>query len=70
MVEIEGGQHGTDDAPADDARRDACLRRSSFKTLRSSNRAVITGLDAALDMFSAALAAATPTSYPSPLGGE
>lgn len=69
IVEVDGDQHGTDEALAYDMRRDAYLARDGFRVLRFSNRDVMTELDAVLDTVFAALASATPTPYPSPQGG-
>jgi very-short-patch-repair endonuclease len=69
IIEVDGDQHGTDDALAYDARRDAYLKREGFGLLRFSNREIMTEIDAVLDTVHAALVATTPTPYPSPQGG-
>lgn len=69
IIEVDGDQHGTDEALAYDTRRDAYLKREGFRLLRFSNREVMTELDAVLDTIHAALVATTPTPYPSPQGG-
>ena len=69
IIEVDGDQHGTDEALIYDARRDACLKAGGFRILRFSNREVMTELDPVLDTIFAALAATTPTPYPSPQGG-
>ena len=69
IIEVDGDQHGTDQALAYDARRDAYLQRSGFSILRFSNREVMSELDSVLDTVFAALAATTPTPNPSPQGG-
>lgn len=69
IIEVDGHQHGTDEALAYDARRDAYLKRGGFSLLRFSNREIMTELEAVLDTVHAALVAATPTPYPSPQGG-
>lgn len=69
IIEVDGDQHGTDEALAYDARRDAYLKKNGYRLLRFSNREVMTELEAVLDTVFAALAAPTPTPYPSPQGG-
>ena len=69
IIEVDGDQHGSDEAMAYDARRDAYLKREGFRLLRFTNREVMIELDAVLDTIHAALVAATPTPYPSPQGG-
>ena len=66
IIEIDGNQHGTDEALAYDERRDASLKRDGFRLLRFSNRDVMTELDAVLDTIFAAIAETTLTPYPSP----
>ncbi len=69
IVEVDGHQHGTDQALAYDARRTADLEAQGFRVLRFSNRDVMTGIDGVLDTILAALATPTPTPNPSPQGG-
>ena len=66
IVEVDGDQHGTDEALAYDKRRDAALARDGFRLLRFSNREVMIELDAVLDTVFAAIAETAPTPYPSP----
>ena len=60
IVELDGDQHGTDDALAYDAKRDNYLKRQGFKVLRFSNLEVMTELDAVLDTIFDALNPVTP----------
>jgi very-short-patch-repair endonuclease len=66
-VEVDGNQHGRDDAIARDAQRTAYLEKHGFRVLRFSNRDVMREIDVVLDTVHAALAVPTPT--PSPQGG-
>jgi very-short-patch-repair endonuclease len=65
IIEIDGDQHGSDEALAYDARRDAFLAKDGFRLLRFSNRETMTELEAVLDTIFAALSETTPTPYPS-----
>jgi very-short-patch-repair endonuclease len=67
VVEVDGNQHGRDDAIARDAPRTAYLEKHGFRILRFSNRDVMREIDVVLDTVHAALAVPTPT--PSPQGG-
>jgi very-short-patch-repair endonuclease len=69
IVEVDGNQHGFDEAVARDARRTSYLEGQGFRVLRFSNRDVMTEIDVVLDTIDAALAGATPTPGPSPQGG-
>jgi very-short-patch-repair endonuclease len=69
IVEVDGNQHGFDEAVARDARRTSYLEGQGFRVLRFSNRDVMTEIDVVLDTIYAALAGATPTPGPSPQGG-
>ncbi|WP_048646147.1 endonuclease domain-containing protein [Nitratireductor soli] len=69
IIEVDGHQHGSDEAIAYDARRDAHLVREGFRVLRFSNAEISRELASVLDTIHAALAATTPTPYPSPQGG-
>jgi very-short-patch-repair endonuclease len=69
VVEVDGNQHGTDQALAYDARRTADLEAQGFRVLRFINCDVMAGIDGVLDTILAALAPTTPTPNPSPQGG-
>ena len=69
VVEVDGGQHTTDDATAYDSRRTAFLAGQGFRVLRFSNAEVMQNMEAVLDTIYAALARTTPTPSPSPQGG-
>jgi very-short-patch-repair endonuclease len=69
IVEVDGNQHGFDEAVARDARRTSYLEGQGFRVLRFSNRDVMTEIDVVLGTIYAALAGATPTPGPSPQGG-
>ena len=68
VIEVDGNQHGTDNALRFDARRAAHLETHGFRVLRFSNHDVNTALDSVLDTIFAAFAR-TPTPGPSPQGG-
>jgi very-short-patch-repair endonuclease len=69
VVEVDGGQHGFDDAIAHDARRTAYLQTHGFRVLRFWNHEVMRGIDIVLETIFAALSTTTPTPDPSPQGG-
>jgi very-short-patch-repair endonuclease len=61
IIEVDGDQHGTDEALAYDARRDKYLAKQGFNLLRFSNLEVMTELDAVLDTIFDALNPTPPT---------
>jgi very-short-patch-repair endonuclease len=69
IVEVDGNQHGFEEALARDAKRTSYLEGQGFRILRFSNRDVMTEIDVVLNTIHAALAGATPTPGPSPQGG-
>ncbi len=69
IVEVDGGQHGTDAALDHDARRTAYLEAQGYRVLRFTNHEVMRSINVILDTLHAALAGATPTPGPSPQGG-
>jgi very-short-patch-repair endonuclease len=66
VIELDGGQHGTDEGRAKDGERDAWLGARGYRVLRFWNAEVLTNLEGVLMMVGAAL----PPSQPSPAGGE
>ena len=70
IVELDGNQHGTDEALSYDARRTALIESHRFRVLRLTNHEVNIALESVLDTIAAALPP-TPTPSPSPQkGGE
>ncbi|WP_322098895.1 endonuclease domain-containing protein [Microvirga roseola] len=69
IVEVDGGQHTTDEAAAYDTRRTTYLASQGFSVLRFSNADVMQNMNVVLDTIHAALVRTTPTPYPSPQGG-
>ncbi|MEO1015139.1 MAG: endonuclease domain-containing protein [Pseudomonadota bacterium] len=49
IVELDGDQHGRDDAPARDARRDAFLEEQGWRVLRFWNHEAFENLDGVLE---------------------
>jgi very-short-patch-repair endonuclease len=69
VIEVDGGQHTTDQAVAYDHRRTAYLESQGFHVLRFTNAKVMQNTASVLDTIHAALVRATPTPSPSPQGG-
>ncbi len=70
VIEVDGNQHGADDAIAYDAMRTARLEQLGYRVLRFSNHDVMTNIEVVLDTIYAHLPAPeTPTPCPSPQGG-
>ena len=69
VIEIDGGQHTTDEAIAYDRRRTAFLATQGFRVLRFSNLDIVYDMTVVLDTIHAALVRSTPTPNPSPQGG-
>jgi very-short-patch-repair endonuclease len=69
VVEVDGGQHGTDAALDYDERRTAYQKAQGYRVLRFANHEVMRSTDVVLDTIHAALSGATPTPGPSPQGG-
>jgi len=69
VVEVDGNQHGFDQALAYDAKRTGYLEAQGFRILRFGNHEVIREIDVVLDTIHAALVPSTPTPNPSPQGG-
>ena len=69
VIEVDGGQHTTDQAGAYDNRRTAYLTSQGFRVLRFTNSEVMLNMTTVLDTIHAALVRATPTPSPSPQGG-
>jgi very-short-patch-repair endonuclease len=65
IVEVDGGQHGTER----DASRDAWLRRQEFRVLRFWNNDVLSNLDGVMQVIADALAQAAPPSLTLPRKG-
>ena len=68
IVEVDGDQHGADEALVYDATRTARLEALGYRVLRFSNRDVMLETESVLDTIYAAVVA-TPTPSPSPQGG-
>ncbi len=60
VIEVDGNQHGGDEALAFDARRTTLIKAKGFRVLRFSNLDVARSLDSVLDTI-VATAAAEPT---------
>jgi very-short-patch-repair endonuclease len=60
IIEIDGGQHYSDEGMKRDAIRDEYLERLGFEVLRFSDRDVFENLDAVLDILSDHLVSAEP----------
>ncbi len=69
VIEVDGGQHTTDQAIIYDNQRTAYLESQCLHVLRFSNADVMLNMNAVLDTIHAALVRATPTPSPSPQGG-
>ncbi len=54
VVEVDGNQHGTDEARAFDAQRTRLIEAEGYKVLRFSNHDVLRLLDSVLDTIAAA----------------
>ncbi len=55
IVEVDGNQHGTEDAQRRDAIRTNALEAQGFRVLRFSNAAIYTELTSVLDTIAAAM---------------
>jgi len=64
VVEVDGGQHFTEDGLAADAARDAWLAGEGFRILRFSNHDVLTNVDGVVETI---LAGLLPVPPPQPL---
>jgi very-short-patch-repair endonuclease len=65
VVEIDGGQHGSEEGAARDAIRDSVLTGESFQVLRFWNREVNENIDGVMETIVRALAERPPTRPPS-----
>ncbi len=70
VIEVDGGQHTTDQAVAYDNRRTAYLMSQGFHGLRFTDNKAMLNIRSVLDTIHAALVRITPTPYPSPQGGR
>jgi very-short-patch-repair endonuclease len=61
VVELDGGQHFSDDAERADASRSAIIEAQGFQVLRFSNHDVMTNRAGVLETIAAALAEKAPT---------
>ena len=61
VIELDGGQHFSDDHEAADARRSATIEAKGFHVLRFSNHDVMTNRAAVLEVIATAIAERTPT---------
>ena len=69
VIEVDGGQHNTNQAVAYDNLRTAYLESHGFHVLRFTNHEVMQSMSSVLDTIHAALVRTTPTPSPSPQGG-
>ena len=61
VIELDGGQHFSDDAERADASRSAIIEAQGFKVLRFSNLDVMTNRAGVLETIAAAVAERAPT---------
>ena len=61
VIELDGGQHFSDQAERKDASRSAVIEAKGFQVLRFSNHDVMTNRDGVLENIAAAVAARAPT---------
>jgi len=61
VVELDGGQHFSDQAERADAKRSAAIEAKGFHVLRFSNRDVMTNRSGVLETIAAAVAERAPT---------
>jgi very-short-patch-repair endonuclease len=61
VIELDGGQHFTDDQEAADNRRSAIIEAKGFRVLRFSNHDVTTNRAGVLETIASAIEASTPT---------
>jgi len=57
VIEVDGGQHGTDQARAADARRSAWFDGQGYRVLRVWNTDVLQNLDGVMQLIDTALQA-------------
>jgi very-short-patch-repair endonuclease len=71
VIELDGGQHFSDQAEQADAARSAAIEAKGFEVLRFSNHDVMTNRAGVLETIAAAIAARAPTlTLPRKRGGE
>jgi very-short-patch-repair endonuclease len=61
VIELDGGQHFSDQAEQADARRSAVIEAKGFQVLRFSNHDVMTNRAGVLETIATAVAARAPT---------
>jgi len=61
VIELDGGQHFSDDGEQADAKRSAVIEAEGFRVLRFSNHDVMTNRAGVLETIAAAVAARAPT---------
>jgi very-short-patch-repair endonuclease len=61
IIELDGGQHFSDEGEQADARRSAVIEAKGFKVLRFSNHDVMTNRNGVLETIASAVAERTPT---------
>ena len=61
VIELDGGQHFSDQAEKKDAARSAVIEAQGFKVLRFSNQDVMTNRTGVLETIAAAVAERAPT---------
>jgi very-short-patch-repair endonuclease len=61
VIEVDGGQHFSDEGERADARRSALIETKGFKVLRFSNHDVMTNRAGVLETIAAAVAERAPT---------
>jgi len=67
VIEVDGGQHGTQIAT--DAKRTRFFELEGYRVLRFWNNDVLANTDGMLEVIALALTTATPTPHPAPQGG-
>ncbi len=67
VIEVDGGQHNTDEGRDADAARDRHLRQNGFRVLRFWNNEVLGNREGVLEVINDALR--NPHPNPSPQGG-
>ena len=61
VIELDGGQHFSDEAERKDAGRSAVIKAKGFKVLRFSNHDVMTNRDGVLETIAAVVAERAPS---------
>jgi len=69
VIEVDGGQHNTDEGLRTDAARDAHLHFRGFNVLRFWNNEVLGNIEGVMYVIGDALRPRDPHPNPSPQGG-